>query len=75
MGYPHTLTISMLKGGIVHLYVFGKHGFIITEPEYLERLLALPDKNVPPQEIAPEGLFLADGPKWSFARSVLQVLL
>eukprot|EP01087_Luapelamoeba_hula_P000549 TRINITY_DN10415_c0_g1_i1.p1 TRINITY_DN10415_c0_g1~~TRINITY_DN10415_c0_g1_i1.p1 ORF type:complete len:1175 (+),score=182.21 TRINITY_DN10415_c0_g1_i1:42-3566(+) len=59
-------------GPIVHLQLLGKHGFFITEPKYLEQLFALPDKNVPPQEIAPEGIFLSDGPKWQMARTVLQ---
>jgi len=45
----------------------------VTEPNYLEALFALPDKGAPRQEIAPDGVFLADGPVWDFARKVLQV--
>ena len=60
-------------GGIVKLQLFGLVGFIVTEPNYLEALFALPDKGAPRQEIAPDGVFLADGPVWDFARKVLQV--
>lgn len=58
-------------GGIVKLYLFGKSVFVITDPEYLQPVLDLANKRLPPQELAGNGLFLADGPTWKLARATL----
>lgn len=59
-------------GDFIKLRLLGKNIFICSNPEYLVTLLKLRDKCIPPQEIASEGIFLADGEKWQFARNILQ---
>jgi cytochrome P450 / NADPH-cytochrome P450 reductase len=58
-------------GGIVKLHLFGKSVFVITDPDYLQPVLDLPNKRLPAQELAGNGLFLSDGPTWKLARGTL----
>jgi hypothetical protein len=59
-------------GDFVKLRVLGRNLYICSNPIYLQKILEIKTKHVPPQEIASEGVFLADGEKWQFARNILQ---
>jgi len=58
-------------GDIVVLHILGRKFYIVRSPEYSEVLLNLVDKNIPPQPLAAEGIFLADGEKWRIANKLL----
>ena len=58
-------------GDIVVLHILGRKFYVVRSPEYNEILLNLVDKNIPPQPLAAEGIFLADGEKWRIANKLL----
>jgi cytochrome P450 len=59
-------------GDLVHIQILYRHVYICSNPVFLEKILFEETKCVPKQEFGTEGVFLADGHKWKFARTMLQ---
>ncbi|PRP85208.1 bifunctional P-450/NADPH-P450 reductase 1 [Planoprotostelium fungivorum] len=59
-------------GPLVRLKFLGKKVYLLSDPELIAILLKERDKCLPKQELASEGIFLADGDTWTFPRRILQ---
>ena len=71
---PACKRLGKQYGGIVRLTLLGEPFFAVADPSLLPPLLNLSTKSLPRQEIAPNGVFLADGATWRMARQTLQLV-
>ncbi|PRP80210.1 cytochrome P450, partial [Planoprotostelium fungivorum] len=61
-------------GPLVRLKFLGKKVYLLSDPELIAILMKERDKRLPKQELAAEGIFLADADIWAFGRRVLQTV-